>query len=34
MVYLFVPLMILTLVGVLENIEDDLLQAAASLGAR
>jgi putative spermidine/putrescine transport system permease protein len=33
MVYLFVPLMILTLVGVLENIEDDLLQAAASLGA-
>lgn len=33
MVYLFVPLMILTLVGVLEGIPDDLLQAAASLGA-
>lgn len=33
MVYLFVPLMILTLVGVLENIPDDLLQASASLGA-
>ena len=33
MVYLFVPLMILTLVGVLENIPDDVLQAAASLGA-
>lgn len=33
MVYLFVPLMILSLVGVLENIEGDLVQAAASLGA-
>jgi len=33
MVYLFVPLMILTLVGVLENIPDDVLQASASLGA-
>jgi putative spermidine/putrescine transport system permease protein len=33
MVYLFVPLMILTLVGVLENIPDDLLQASSSLGA-
>lgn len=33
MVYLFVPLMILTLVGVLENIPDDVVQAAASLGA-
>ncbi|KAA2235540.1 ABC transporter permease [Salinarimonas soli] len=33
MVYLFVPLMILTLVGVLENIPEDLLQASASLGA-
>jgi putative spermidine/putrescine transport system permease protein len=32
-VYLFVPLMILTLVGVLENIPDDLLQASSSLGA-
>jgi putative spermidine/putrescine transport system permease protein len=33
MVYLFVPLMILTCVGVLETIPDDLLQASASLGA-
>lgn len=33
MVYLFVPLMILTLVGVLEGIPDDLIQASASLGA-
>jgi putative spermidine/putrescine transport system permease protein len=33
MVYLFTPLMILTLVGVLENIPDDLIQASASLGA-
>lgn len=33
MVYLFVPLMILTLVGVLEGIPDDLVQAATSLGA-
>jgi len=33
MVYLFVPLMILTLVGVLEGIPDDLLQASSSLGA-
>ncbi|MDO5642136.1 MAG: ABC transporter permease [Paracoccus sp. (in: a-proteobacteria)] len=33
MVYLFVPLMILTLVGVLEGIPDDLTDAAASLGA-
>lgn len=33
MVYLFVPLMILTLVGVLENIPDDVVQAAGSLGA-
>ncbi len=33
MVYLFVPLMILTLVGVLENIPDDLIQASSSLGA-
>ncbi|TYR29867.1 ABC transporter permease [Mesorhizobium microcysteis] len=33
MVYLFVPLMILTLVGVLENIPDDVIQASASLGA-
>ncbi|MDB5506268.1 MAG: spermidine/putrescine transporter permease [Devosia sp.] len=34
MVYLFVPLMILTLSGVLESIPDDLLQASASLGAK
>lgn len=33
MVYLFVPLMILTLVGVLENIPVDVVQASASLGA-
>ncbi|QPM89755.1 ABC transporter permease [Pseudooceanicola algae] len=34
MVYLFVPLMILTLVGVLEGIPQDMTDAAASLGAR
>ncbi|WP_206078835.1 ABC transporter permease [Allomesorhizobium camelthorni] len=33
MVYLFVPLTILTLVGVLENIPEDVVQASASLGA-
>jgi putative spermidine/putrescine transport system permease protein len=33
MVYLFTPLMILTLVGVLEGIPADLTDAAASLGA-
>ena len=33
-VYLFVPLMILTLVGVLESIPEDLTDAAASLGAK
>lgn len=33
MIYLFVPLMILTLVGVLEGIPRDLTDAAASLGA-
>lgn len=33
MVYLFVPLIILTLVGVLENIPEDVVQASASLGA-
>ncbi|SJZ69157.1 ABC transporter permease [Consotaella salsifontis] len=33
MVYLFVPLMILTSVGVLEGIPDDLIQASTSLGA-
>lgn len=31
--YLFTPLMILSLVGVLENIDDDLYAAAGSLGA-
>lgn len=31
-IYLFLPTMIMTLVGVLENIEDDLLEAAATLG--
>lgn len=31
-VYLFLPTMIMTLVGVLENIDDDLLEAAAMLG--
>lgn len=34
MVYLFVPLMILTLVGVLEGIPRDLIDASASLGAK
>lgn len=33
LVYLFTPLMILSLVGVLENIDGDLTDAAASLGA-
>ena len=33
MVYLFVPLMILVLVGVLETIPDDVIEAATSLGA-
>jgi len=32
-VYLFAPLMILSLVGVMESIESDLLDAATSLGA-
>ena len=31
-VYLFLPTMIMTLVGVLENIDDNLLEAAATLG--
>ena len=31
-VYLFLPTMIMTLVGGLENIDDDLLEAAATLG--
>ncbi len=33
LVYIFVPLMVLVLVGVLENIPDDLIQASSSLGA-
>lgn len=33
MVYLFVPLMVLTLVGVLETIPHDVIEASASLGA-
>ncbi len=33
LVYLFLPLMVLSLVGVMENIEDDLMDAATSLGA-
>ena len=33
MVYLFIPLMVLSLVGVLENIPKDVLQASSSLGA-
>ncbi|RVT67493.1 ABC transporter permease [Niallia taxi] len=33
LVHLFLPLVIVTLVGVMENIEMDLLQAAESLGA-
>lgn len=32
-IYLFLPLMIITLVGVMENIGDDMLEAAESLGA-
>ena len=34
MVYLFVPLMILTLTGVLEGIPRDVIEASASLGAK
>ena len=32
-VYIFLPLMIISLVGVMENIDNDLLEAAESLGA-
>lgn len=32
-IYLFLPLMIITLVGVMENIGNDMLEAAESLGA-
>lgn len=33
LVHLFLPLMIISLIGVLENIDGDLVKAAASLGA-
>ena len=32
-VYLFLPLMIVTVTGVMENIDDDMMEAAWSLGA-
>lgn len=32
-VYLFLPLMIVTVAGVMENIDDDMMEAAMSLGA-
>ena len=32
-VYLFLPLMIVTVTGVMENIDDDMMEAARSLGA-
>lgn len=32
-VYIFLPLMIISLIGVMENIDNDLLEAAESLGA-
>ncbi len=32
-IYLFLPIMIITLVGVMENIDTDLMEAAQSLGA-
>lgn len=32
-VYLFLPLMIVTVAGIMENIEDDMMEAAISLGA-
>lgn len=33
MIYLFLPIMIITLVGVMENIESDIMEAAETLGA-
>lgn len=33
MIYLFLPIMIITLVGVMENIETDIMEAAETLGA-
>ena len=32
-IYLFLPLMIVTIVGVMENIDNDMMEAAESLGA-
>lgn len=32
-IYLFLPIMIMTLVGVMENIENDIMEAAETLGA-
>ena len=32
-IYLFLPLMIVTVTGVMENIDDDMMEAAQSLGA-
>lgn len=32
-IYLFLPIMIMTLVGVMDNIDNDLMEAAESLGA-
>lgn len=32
-IYLFLPIMIITLVGVMENIENDIMEAAETLGA-
>ena len=31
-IYLFLPIMIMTLVGVMDNIDNDLMEAAESLG--
>ncbi|WP_315007628.1 ABC transporter permease [uncultured Granulicatella sp.] len=31
-VYLFLPTMVMTLIGVLENVDDDILEAASTLG--
>jgi putative spermidine/putrescine transport system permease protein len=32
-VYLFLPLMVITLVGILENIDSEIMEAAETLGA-
>lgn len=31
-IYLFLPIMIITLVGVMDNIDNDMMEAAESLG--